>query len=151
MMKTMKLTFAGETFQALVDVEKCIIFSAGIWHTYNDVCAEVEDETPPKYNFHDYVDEVLDNGSYYTSESFKYYNPWESSDLYQFWSDDEENMTGETWQIFIPGIEVASWDGDKTFFEQLHQLINQCEFKAEVSAAAVRRNNKNAKKAVKIA
>lgn len=151
MMKTMKLTFAGKTFQALVDVKRGIIFSAGIWHTYNDICAEyMEDETPPKFNFHDYVDEVLDNGSYYTSESFKYYNPWESTDLYQFWSDDEENMTGETWWIFIPGIEVVSWDGDKTFFEQLHQLINQCEFKAEVSAAAVRRN-KNAKKAVKIA
>lgn len=150
MMKTMKLTFAGETFQALVDVEKCIIFSAGIWHMYNDyICSEYEDA--PKFNFHNYVDEVLSNGSYYTSETFEYYNPWESSDCYQFWSDDEENMTGESWTFFIPGIECASWDGDNTFFEQIHQLINQCEFKAEISTAAVKRNNKNTKKVIKIA
>lgn len=136
-MKTMKLTFGGKTFRALVDVENGIIFSADIWHTYNDICAEVEDETPPIYNFHDYVDEVLNNGAYYTSETFKYYNPWESDDVYQFWSDDEENMTGETWWIFIPSIQ---WYKGDDFFEQIHQLINQCHFKAEISAAAVKRN-----------
>jgi hypothetical protein len=155
-MKTMKLTFGGKTFQALVDVEDGIIFSADIWHTYNDIRAEVEDpdlyyedyiseyEELPKYNFHDYVDEVLSNGSYYTSKTFKYYNPWESDDIYQLWSDDKENMTGETWWIFIPGIQC--YNGDD-FFEQLHQLINQCHFKSEV--AAVKRNNKKNNKAVK--
>lgn len=142
MMKTMRLTFDGKTFQALVDVENCVIFSADIWHTYNDICCECEAEDAPKYNFHDYADEVLSNGSYYTSETFKYYNPWESTDLYQFWSDDKENMTGESWDIFIPGIEADSWDGDKTFYEQLHQLINQCHFKAEISAAVVKRNKR---------
>lgn len=136
-MKTMKLTFGGETFQALVDMERHIIFSADIWHTYNVICDEIEDA--PKYNFHDYVYEVLSNGSYYTSETFAYYNPWESDDCYVLYKDDKENMAGESWTFFIPGIE---WYNEDDFFEQLHHLINQCDFKTEVAAAAVKRNKR---------
>lgn len=147
MMRTMKLTFGGKTFQALVDMEKHVIFSADIWHTYNDICAEVEDEELPKYNFHDYVDEVLNNSAYYTSETFRYYNPWENDDCYDFDKNDKENMTGESWTLFIPGIQ---WYNENDFFEQLHQLVNQCHFKTEV-AAAVKRNKKNTKKVRKIA
>lgn len=143
MMRTMKLTFGGETFQALVDMENHIIFSAGIWHMYEDICCECEDA--PKYNFRDYAYEVINNGSYYTSETFEYYNPWESDDCYQFWSD-EGNMTGESWTFFIPGIELYNEDD---FSEQLCHLVNQCDWKAE--AAAVRCNKKNTKKIVKIA
>lgn len=146
MMRTMKLTFGGETFTALVDMENHVIFSANIWHTYEDACYEMEADDAPKYNFHDYVYEVLNNGSYYTSESFEYYNPWESSDCYQFWYDDEENMSGESWTFFIPGIEDYCEDD---FFEQLHHLINQCDWKA--NNAAVRRNKKNSKNVRKIA
>lgn len=135
MMKKMKLTFGGKTFTALVDMEDHTIFSAEVWHTYNDI------EDAPKYNFHNYVDEVLSNGSYYTSETFAYYNPWESDDCYQLDEDDEENMTGESWTFFIPGIEYYEEDD---FFEQLSHLINQCDYKADVT----KRNKKDVKKAI---
>lgn len=142
MMRTMKLTFAGKNFTALVDMENNTIFSADIWHTYNAICDEYEDA--PKYSFHDYVEEVLYNGSYYTSETFEYYNPWESDDCYQLWYDDENNMTGESWTFFIQGIE---WYNEDDFFEQLHHLVNQCDFKTEVTK---RNNNKKELKNVKI-
>lgn len=141
MMRTMKLTFAGKPFTALVDMENNTIFSADIWHTYNEVCTEYEDA--PKYSFHNYAEEVLNNGNYYTSETFKYYNPWESDDCYQLWYDDESNMTGESWTFFITGIE---WYNEDDFFEQLHHLVNQCDFKTEVTKRNINvKENKNVK------
>lgn len=139
MTKSMKLTFGGKTFNALVDMKNHIIFSADIWHTYNEVCSEYEDA--PNYSFHDYVDEVVSNGSRYSSESFAYYNPWESDDCYQLFKDDEENMTGENWTFFIPGIQ---WYDEEDFTVQLQHMVNQCDYKAEV----VKRNKKRSVKAV---
>ena len=146
MMKLVKMTWKDAKFNCYVDVEQGFIFSSDLWHLYQEAMAECG--APNIATFKDYVTEVWENRHYYTSPTFQYYNPFESDDIYQMWSDDEESVCDKTWTFFFTNIQ--NYDGDD-FFEMLNHFINLAEFSVEKADALKRRNNNKAVKVVKIA